>query len=85
MASSPGRGAPSLSLRHGVRCVPDLGVNMEEVSVGTGEQVGFQKISSASRMKKAAEVFLSEEEGLVRRFGAERDTGKQKFSCLAVH
>lgn len=66
MASNPGRGAPSLSLRHGVRCVPDPGVTVEEVLVGVGEQVGYEKIASASRMNKAVVVFVSEEE-LVKR------------------
>lgn len=50
----------SLSLRHGVRCVPEAGVSVEEVLVAIGEQVGYDNVVSASRMNKAVVVFLKE-------------------------
>lgn len=40
----------SLSLRHGVRCVPEAGVSVEEVLVAIGKQVGYDNVVSASRM-----------------------------------
>ncbi|KAL1270422.1 hypothetical protein QQF64_029438 [Cirrhinus molitorella] len=62
MASLPGERAPSLSLRHGVRCVPEQGVTVESVLLAVGEQIGCENISSASRMNKAVVVFLKEEQ-----------------------
>lgn len=52
---------PSLSIRHGVRVVPDPSVAVEEVLLAAGEQVGHENISYASRMNKAVVVFLKEE------------------------
>lgn len=66
MASSPIRGAPSLSLSHRVRCVPDPGKTVGEVLVGVGEQVSYVNVFSASRMGKAVVVFVTEE-SLVKR------------------
>lgn len=51
----------SLSLRHGVRCVPDAGVTVEDVLLAIGEQIGFDNIVSASRMNKAVVVFLKDQ------------------------
>lgn len=51
----------SLSLRHGVRCVPEAGVSVEEVLEAIGEQVGCDNVVSASRMNKAVVVFLKEQ------------------------
>lgn len=51
----------SLSLRHGVRCMPDAGVTVEDVLVAIGEQTGFENILSASRMNKAVVVFLKDQ------------------------
>ncbi|KAL7838651.1 hypothetical protein AOLI_G00270550 [Acnodon oligacanthus] len=51
-------GVETLSLRHGVRCVPESGVTVEEVLLAVGEQVGCENIYSASRMNKAVVVFL---------------------------
>ena len=61
MASLPSGGAPSLSLRHGARCEPAPGTSVEEVLLGVGEQIGCEKIVSASRMNKAVVIFLSSE------------------------
>lgn len=58
MASSV---TPPLSIGHGVRFVTDPGVTMEEALLAVGEQVGFDNISHASRMNKAAVVFLKDE------------------------
>ena len=66
MASLPGGGAPSLSLRHGVRCEPGSGETVEEVLLGVGELLGCENIVSASRMNKAVVIFLKEQ-GLVNR------------------
>lgn len=52
---------PSGSLRHGVRCVPDASVTVEDVLVAIGEQIGFKNIVSASRMNKAVVVFLKDQ------------------------
>lgn len=60
MESLPSGGDSSLSLRHGVRCVPVAGVSVEEVLVAVGEQVGYSNIVSASRMNKAVVIFLKE-------------------------
>ncbi len=60
MESLPSGGDSSLSLRHGVRCVPEAGVSVEEVLVAVGEQVGYSNIVSASRMNKAVVIFLKE-------------------------
>lgn len=65
MASFPNGGEPPpppVSLRNGVRCVPAPGVEVEEVLVAVGEQIGFGNISSASRMNKAVVIFVKEEE-----------------------
>ena len=51
---------PSLSLRHGFRCVPELNVAVEEVLLSVGERVKPCEIMSASRINKAAVVFLKE-------------------------
>lgn len=53
--------ASSLSLRHGVRCVTNAGVAVEDVLVDVGERVGHGNIVSASRMNKAVVVFLKDE------------------------
>ncbi len=58
MASLPGERAPSPSLRHGVRCVPEQGVMVESVLLAVGEQIGCEIISSASWMNKAVAIFL---------------------------
>lgn len=52
---------PPVSLRHGVRCVTANGVNVEEVLLAVGQEIGYQNISSASRMNKAVVVFVKEE------------------------
>ncbi|KAL7827793.1 hypothetical protein AOLI_G00309450 [Acnodon oligacanthus] len=51
-------GVETLSLRHGVRCVPESGVTVEDVLLAVGEQVGCENIYSASRMNRAVVVFL---------------------------
>ena len=54
-------GMPSLSLRHGFRCVTEATVTVEEFLVAVGEKVGYENIAYASRMNKAVVVFLKEE------------------------
>lgn len=51
----------SLSLRHGVRCVPDAGATVEDVLMAIGEQTGFENIVSASKMNKAVVIFLKDQ------------------------
>lgn len=51
-----------VSLRHGIRCVPAQGVTVEDVLLAVGELIGYENISSASRMNKAVVVFVKEEE-----------------------
>ncbi|KAJ8380718.1 hypothetical protein SKAU_G00014960 [Synaphobranchus kaupii] len=52
---------PPLSIRHGARFVPDLGVAMEEVLLAVGESIGHDNMCCASRMNKAVVVFMKEE------------------------
>ncbi|XP_053487943.1 eukaryotic translation initiation factor 4E-1A isoform X1 [Ictalurus furcatus] len=54
-------GGETLSLRHGVRCVPENGEQVERVLLAVGEQVGCENIYSVSRMNKAVVVFLKKE------------------------
>ena len=62
MASqSAGGGTEAVSLRHGIRCVPDGGATVEEVLKAVGEQVGSENLAYASRMNKAVVVFLKKE------------------------
>lgn len=61
MASRPEGGEAPPSLRHGVRCEVESSVAVEEVLLSIGEQVGYDNISSASRMNRAVVVFLKEE------------------------
>lgn len=53
---------PFLSSRNGFRCMPGDGVMVEDVLVAVGEQVGYENISSASRMNKAVVVFLKQQQ-----------------------
>lgn len=57
MTSEAGR--EILSLQHGVRCVLESGVQVEEVLLGVEEQVGSENIYSASQMNKAVVVFTT--------------------------
>lgn len=43
--------ASPVSLRHGVRCVPVNGAMVEDVLVAVGKEIGYENITSASRMK----------------------------------
>lgn len=61
MASLVDERTPSLSLRHGVKCMTEQGVKVEDVLIAVGEQIGCENIVSASRMNKAVVVFLKEE------------------------
>lgn len=61
MASLPAEGAACLSLRHGVRCMAEPGVSVEDVLLAAGEQIGYDNICSASRMNKAVVIFVKEE------------------------
>lgn len=53
--------ASGLSLRHGIRCVTQAGVPVEDVLLDVAERVGHENIVSASRMNKAVVIFLKEE------------------------
>lgn len=61
MATAPGEAGPSLSIRHGFRCVPEGGTTIEEILLAVGEQIGHDQITSASRMNKAVVVFVKSE------------------------
>lgn len=61
MASHLGVRTPSLSLRHGIRCITQVGITVEDVLLDVAERVGHENIISASRMNKAVVVFLKEE------------------------
>lgn len=61
MASHLGVRTPSLSLRHGIRCLTQVGITVEDVLLDVAERVGHENIISASRMNKAVVVFLKEE------------------------
>ena len=58
MASSE---TPPVSLRHGVRLVPQPTSTVEQLLLAVGEQVGHGNISYASRMNKAVVVFFKEQ------------------------
>lgn len=62
MASIPAGVASPVSLRHGIRCVPAQGVTVEDVLLAIGEKVGYESITSASRMNKAVVVFVEKED-----------------------
>jgi len=62
MASEVRQGVSHLSMRNGCRCVPDIGVSVEDVLVVVGGIIGFENILSASRMNKAVIVFLKTEQ-----------------------
>lgn len=50
-----------LSLRNGFRCVPELGAKIEDVILEVAEKIGHENINSASKVNKAAVVFLKNE------------------------
>ena len=54
-------GAPSLSIRHGVRMVPEPNVTVEQVLLAVGEQIDHANLEYASRMNKGVIVFVKEE------------------------
>ncbi|MGH0128140.1 UNVERIFIED_CONTAM: hypothetical protein FKN15_061448 [Acipenser sinensis] len=47
-------GLGALSRRHGVSCLPDTGVSVEECLLAVGEVFGYENIVSASRMNKSS-------------------------------
>ncbi len=61
MASHLDVRTPSLSLRHGIRCITQVGITVEDVLLDVAERVGHENIISASRMNKTVVVFLKEE------------------------
>ena len=61
MACSPSESTPLLSIRNGIRCVPDASIAIEEVLTAIAGKVGPEKIGSASRMSKAVVVFFKKE------------------------
>lgn len=62
MASVPAGTVSQVSLRHGIRCVPAQGVTVEDVLLAIGEKVGYENITTASRMNKAVVVFVEKED-----------------------
>ena len=50
--------APSLSIRHGVRMVPEPNVTVEQVLLAVGEQIDHSNLEYASRMKKGVSLCL---------------------------
>ena len=52
---------PAVSIRHGVRLVPDPGIPIEEVLLAVGNSIGHDNMCHASRMNKAVVVFMKEE------------------------
>ena len=52
---------PPVSIRHGVRLVPDPGIPIEEVLLAVGDSIGHDNMCHASRMNKAVVVFMKEE------------------------
>lgn len=52
---------PDLSLRHGLRCVPEDGVMVEDILFKVGQKVNLEHIVSASQIIKALVVFLKEQ------------------------
>lgn len=83
MASLPEGGAASLSLRHGVRCVVEPGVTVEDVLLAAGEQIGYDNICSASRMNKAVVIFF-EGGSLGQSSDKQRCCGKWRFYCFTA-
>ena len=55
------RGTPSLSIKHGVRLVPQPNVTVEEVLLAVGELIDHANLEYASRMNKGVIVFVKEE------------------------
>jgi hypothetical protein len=43
-------GTPSLSLRHGFRCVTEATVTVDEFLVAIGDKVGYENVAYASRI-----------------------------------
>lgn len=60
-----------MSLRHEVRCVPAQGVTVEDVLLAIREKVGYENITSASRMYDAVLVFV-EKKDIVNRLVRDR-------------
>ena len=57
IASQPSAGE-TLLLRHGFRCVREIGVKVEEVLFAVGKQVEAEFIHSASRVNNAVVVLM---------------------------
>ena len=55
-----------MSLRHGVRLVPQLSSTVEQVLLAVGEQVGHDNISYASRMNKALVIFFKDPDSVTK-------------------
>lgn len=58
MASRKNVQASGLSLQHGIRCVTQAGVPVEDVLLDVAEPVGHENIISASRVNKAVGFFF---------------------------
>ena len=59
-------GTPPMSLRHGVRLVPQLSSTVEQVLLAVGEQVGHGNITYASRMNKALVIFFKDPDSVTK-------------------
>ncbi|KAL0150135.1 hypothetical protein M9458_051251, partial [Cirrhinus mrigala] len=49
-----------LTLKHGLKCMPDDSISVEDVLIAVSRQVGGLNIKSASRMNKSVVVFLTD-------------------------
>lgn len=54
-----GENFTGLSAKHGLKCMPDSSVSVEECLLAIKQEVGAANIKSASRMNKSIVVFLS--------------------------
>lgn len=50
-------GGETLSLQHGIRCVPENGAQVKEVPLVMGELVSCENVHSVSRMNKTVVPF----------------------------
>lgn len=71
-----------MSLRHGVSCVPVQGVTVEDVLLAIREKVGYENITSASRMYEAVVVFV-EKKDIVNRLVRDRIVVSDDFLIIS--
>lgn len=61
MVSLPEGCAASLSLHHGVTCMAEPGVTVEDVLLAAGEQIRYENMCFASCINKAVVISVKEE------------------------